>query len=85
MYPPVWQVVPVSVAVPRKAAVVVAKDEFPRPDTTQDTLAKLRPAFVKVSTVHRQEQPVHITLGFRQCLWTLSFTAAVHISHGFPL
>lgn len=41
------EVVPVSVAVPRKAAVVVAKDEFPRPDTTQDTLAKLRPAFVK--------------------------------------
>jgi len=41
------EVVPVSVPVPRKAAVVVAADEFPRPDTTQDSLAKLRPAFVK--------------------------------------
>lgn len=28
-------------------ATVVAKDEFPRPDTTPEALGKLRPAFVK--------------------------------------
>ena len=43
------EVVPVSVP-GRKGAVVVADDEFPRPDTTVETLAKLRPAFVKDGT-----------------------------------
>ena len=43
------EVVPVSVP-GRKGAVVVAEDEFPRPDTTLETLAKLRPAFVKDGT-----------------------------------
>ena len=44
------EIVPVSVPVPRKPAVIVSTDEFPRPDTTAETLAKLRPAFVKDGT-----------------------------------
>lgn len=36
----------VEVTVPgRKASVVVSTDEFPKPETTDDSLAKLRPAF----------------------------------------
>nr|CAD7456795.1 unnamed protein product [Timema tahoe] len=39
----------ISVTVPgRKGAVVVDKDEFPRPTTTLEALGKLKPAFVKV-------------------------------------
>lgn len=41
------EIVPVSVPVARKPPVVVDTDEFPRPETTVETLAKLRPAFVK--------------------------------------
>ena len=38
----------VSVSVPgRKGPTLVTEDEFPRPETTLETLAKLRPAFVK--------------------------------------
>lgn len=41
----------VSVSVPgRKGATLVTEDEFPRPDTTVESLAKLRPAFVKDGT-----------------------------------
>ena len=42
------QVVPVPVQ-SRKGVTEVATDEFPRPETTTDTLAKLRPAFITVS------------------------------------
>ena len=35
----------------RKGDVVVDKDEHPKPDTTAETLAKLRPAFAKDGTV----------------------------------
>ncbi|MCC6699418.1 MAG: acetyl-CoA C-acyltransferase, partial [Candidatus Hydrogenedentes bacterium] len=44
------EIVPVTVK-GRKGDVVVDKDEHPRPDTSLDTLAKLRPAFKKDGTV----------------------------------
>jgi len=44
------EIAPVSVPVPRKPALVVSTDEFPRPDTTAESLAKLRPAFIKDGT-----------------------------------
>jgi len=40
------EIVPVSVP-GRKAATIVTDDEYPRPETTKESLAKLRPAFVK--------------------------------------
>jgi acetyl-CoA C-acetyltransferase len=45
------ETVPVSVPRRRGKAVVVDKDEFPRPDTTLEGLAKLRPAFKGAGTV----------------------------------
>ncbi len=44
------EIVPFTVAT-RKGDVVVADDEFIRPGTTYDALAKLRPAFTKDGTV----------------------------------
>jgi len=44
------ELVPVTIR-GRKGDVVVDKDEFPRPDTTLEGLAKLRPAFKKDGTV----------------------------------
>ncbi|MDQ0189427.1 acetyl-CoA C-acetyltransferase [Alicyclobacillus cycloheptanicus] len=44
------EIVPVEVP-QRKGTVVFDTDEFPRPDTTAETLAKLRPAFKKDGTV----------------------------------
>ncbi len=44
------EIVPVTVKT-RKGEVEVAEDEYPRPSTTEETLAKLRPAFVKDGTV----------------------------------
>ncbi len=44
------QIIPVTVP-GRKGDVVVDKDEFPRPDTTTETLAKLKPAFDKEGSV----------------------------------
>lgn len=43
------EIAPVSVA-GRKGPTVVAEDEFPKPDTTAEALAKLRPAFVRDGT-----------------------------------
>ena len=41
----------VSVSVPgRKGATIVSEDEYPKPDTTLETLAKLRPAFIRDAT-----------------------------------
>jgi len=40
------EIVPVTVP-GRRAAVTVTDDEFPKPDTTKESLSKLRPAFVK--------------------------------------
>ncbi len=44
------EIVPVTVP-GRKGDTIVEKDEFPRPDTTAEGLAKLRPAFSKDGTV----------------------------------
>jgi acetyl-CoA C-acetyltransferase len=44
------EIVPVTVKT-RKGDVVVADDEYPRPETTAEVLAKLRPAFSKDGTV----------------------------------
>ena len=40
----------VSVSVPGRkgTTTLITKDENPRPETTKETLAKLRPAFIKV-------------------------------------
>jgi acetyl-CoA C-acetyltransferase len=43
------EIVPVTVA-GRKGPTLVSEDEFPRPETTTETLAKLRPAFIKDGT-----------------------------------
>jgi len=45
------EIVPVEVPQRRGAALRVTKDEYPRPGTTQATLAALRPAFTKEGTV----------------------------------
>lgn len=45
------EVVPVSVPVRRGDPVVVARDEHPRPETTAEALARLRPAFADDGTV----------------------------------
>jgi acetyl-CoA C-acetyltransferase len=44
------EIVPVTVKT-RKGEVVVENDEYPRPETTVEVLAKLRPAFAKDGTV----------------------------------
>jgi len=43
------EIVPVTVP-GRKADTIVSEDEYPRPETTKESLAKLRPAFVKDGT-----------------------------------
>lgn len=43
------EIVPVSVP-GRKGPTLVTEDEYPKPDTTAESLAKLRPAFVKDGT-----------------------------------
>lgn len=45
------EIVPVEVPQKRGAAVTVSRDEYPRPGTTVETLAALRPAFAKTGTV----------------------------------
>ncbi|PTA90568.1 acetyl-CoA C-acyltransferase [Kosakonia sp. H7A] len=47
----VSEIVPVVIIKPGKETIVVEKDEFPRPQTTREGLAKLRPAFKKEGTV----------------------------------
>lgn len=44
------EITPVTVKT-RKGDTVISADEYPRPDTTADVLAKLRPAFSKDGTV----------------------------------
>jgi acetyl-CoA C-acetyltransferase len=44
------EIAPVTVK-GRKGDVIVSEDEYPRPDTTAEVLAKLRPAFSKDGTV----------------------------------
>jgi 3-oxoadipyl-CoA thiolase len=45
------EIVPTSVPQPKGEPVVVTEDEHPRPNTTREALAKLRPAFAKDGTV----------------------------------
>jgi 3-oxoadipyl-CoA thiolase len=45
------EIVPVSIEQKGKPPVVVDRDEHPRPDTTLEGLAKLKPAFAKDGTV----------------------------------
>jgi acetyl-CoA acetyltransferase family protein len=45
------EIVPVSIPQRKGESVVVARDEHPRPDTTPEGLAKLRPAFREQGTV----------------------------------
>ena len=44
------EIVPVTVKT-RKGDIVISDDEYPKPDTTAEVLAKLRPAFAKDGTV----------------------------------
>ena len=50
------EIVPVEIE-ERKGKIVVDKDEAPRADTTLETLAKLKPAFVKDGTVTAGNAP----------------------------
>ncbi len=45
------EIVPVSIPQRKGEPLVVAQDEFPRPGTTAESLAKLKPAFDKTGTV----------------------------------
>lgn len=45
------EIVPFAVPQRKGESIIFAKDEFPRPDTTIEKLAKLRPAFKKDGTV----------------------------------
>ncbi len=45
------EIVPVIIPQKKGPAIVVDQDEFPRPSTTFETLAGLRPAFTKTGTV----------------------------------
>jgi 3-oxoadipyl-CoA thiolase len=45
------EIVPVIIPQKKGLAIVVDQDEFPRPSTTFETLAGLRPAFTKTGTV----------------------------------
>lgn len=45
------EIVPVMIPQKKGDAIPFVKDEFPRPGTTKETLAKLRPAFKKDGTV----------------------------------
>jgi acetyl-CoA C-acetyltransferase len=45
------EIVPVEIIKPGKETILVDKDEFPRPQTTFERLAKLRPAFKKEGSV----------------------------------
>lgn len=45
------EIVPVSIPQKKGPAIVFEQDEFPRPTTTIETLAGLRPAFTKTGTV----------------------------------
>lgn len=45
------EIIPVEIIKPGKETVLVDKDEFPRPQTTRERLAKLRPAFKKEGSV----------------------------------
>ena len=45
------EIVPIAVPQPKGEPIVVERDEHPRPNTTADALARLRPAFARDGTV----------------------------------
>lgn len=45
------EIIPISIPQKRKDPIIFEKDEFIRPETTVETLEKLRPAFTKEGTV----------------------------------
>jgi acetyl-CoA acetyltransferase family protein len=45
------EIIPISIPQKRKDPIIFDKDEFIRPETTFETLSKLRPAFTKEGTV----------------------------------
>ena len=45
------EIIPISIPQKRKDPIIFNQDEFIRPETTLDTLGKLRPAFTKEGTV----------------------------------
>jgi acetyl-CoA C-acetyltransferase len=51
------QIVPVEVPQKKGAPIVISKDESPRPDSSMETLAKLKPAFKKDGTVTAGNAP----------------------------
>ncbi|HEV2387617.1 MAG TPA: acetyl-CoA C-acetyltransferase [Candidatus Acidoferrales bacterium] len=51
------QIVPVEVPAKKGEKVAIAKDESPRPDTTMEALARLKPAFKKDGTVTAGNAP----------------------------
>ena len=72
----------VPIAVPgRKGDVIVSEDEGPRPDTTPETLAKLRPAFKKDGTVTAGNAP-SVNDGAAAALVTTEDYAK---AHGLPI
>lgn len=72
----------VPIAVPgRKGDVMIAEDEGPRPDTTLESLAKLRPAFRKDGTVTAGNAP-SVNDGAAAALVTTEDYAK---AHGLPV
>ncbi len=51
------QIVPIEVPQKKGAPIVISKDESPRPDSSMETLAKLKPAFKKDGTVTAGNAP----------------------------
>jgi acetyl-CoA C-acetyltransferase len=51
------QILPIEVPQKKGAPIVISKDESPRPDTSLETLAKLKPAFKKDGTVTAGNAP----------------------------
>jgi acetyl-CoA C-acetyltransferase len=51
------QIVPVEVPQKKGAPIVISKDESPRPDSSMETLGKLKPAFKKDGTVTAGNAP----------------------------
>lgn len=45
------EIIPVSITVPKKDPIIFDQDEFPKPTTTLEALAKLKPAFKADGTV----------------------------------
>jgi acetyl-CoA C-acetyltransferase len=74
------EIVPITVP-GRKGDLIISEDESPRPDTTPETLAKLRPAFKKDGTVTAGNAP-GVSDGAAAALVTTEDYAK---AHGLPI